>query len=943
MQTPEDERLSPDASFNAASYARAQEEQAINYTASTGAATHSAPKKSFGERFMALRKGKKGPILAVIGLIVGSSSLFYSLLAPGITLSHMIEVLTKDLNSSLAGMDRTHAQLMRTKLKQATAGSCGKVKIACRFKTVNVEKTRQAYKMMGIDVEFDTNKGFGAGRGRITKMTYTNPHDPKDIVTINNAAEFTQHMKRHPDFRTAVLNARSPKFLTLKNGPTMKFLAKMKTNYSKKLQGNSKKALDEDIRKATSSKVSLGGTRLSPQKDENGRETGNFVDENGKVYTPDEAKALKETDARITNAPSSSSIAKNIAKGLMVTGTADTACTVFNTSRAVSFAAKTARKADLIRYFMIFANTQSAMKSDDVTPEQVSYLSNKIAETDTRTDIVDEAKLADTPEGAPLPMRKNPHYGKSGLDAPLFKQSAYQDKPRLDITAQRFMVGGGMVGVLDKVNVAIAHALGSSSPRELTKKCGIVQNPAVRGGSLVLGVLVGLGTFGVGTAVSLAGSALFAMALPYLVAQLGDIVAGRVTGPELKGVDAVNAASVGAASMFNGVAREQGMIPLSPDKMVEYQNTNRQIEVAYEADERRLAKRHPFDIHNQFSFIGSLGRTLLPVHHAATGQAPAAIATVLPTLFGQAGKVTAPHAEATSSKISRERYEQCNDSVYAEMGVAADSSCTLLFGLPKEAMDADPVEVAEWMAANGEIDPESETGEAKDNGAKWNYAKFLEDCVKQEPGAHPDPEASRDNGYSCASPENFDKNWRYAKYTVSKTWNETLDGNTPGLDGSSQAGFTSGARGEVNPDGWSWPTTADGIITSPFGIRGGAPHNGLDIAQPGSALNKPIFAARSGKVVAAGPASGFGNWIVLQHEVDGTRYDTVYGHMYNDGVLVRQGDTVQAGQEIGKIGNNGQSTGPHLHFEVWQGGHQSFAGGRPIDPAPIVRRSGGNQ
>lgn len=904
--------------------------------------TPAAAKKPFLQRITARHLGKKGPLIAGIITLIGGGSLLYTILAPGFALSQLVETFTKDLNSSLAGMDRTHMQLMRTKLKQTTAGSCGKVKIACRFKTVNIEKTRSAYKTMGIEVEFDANEGFGKGRGRITKMTYKNPLKPGDVVTINSAEEFTDRMREHPHFRTAVINARSPKFLTLKNGPTMKFLAKIKTNYAKKLTGKTPKELDGELEKATSSKLQLGSKNLTPHKDENGNETGKMVDEDGKLYTPEEAAAIKDTKAKITAAPTSSSVVKNISKGVLITGAADTACSVYNASRAVSFAAKVARKAETIRYFMIFANTYSAMKKDDATPEQVEYLSKKITEVDLREKVADERKLSVLSSSDTLPMITNPNYRKSGLDAAFYKQSAYQDVPRLDISSQRFMAGGGLTGTLDSVNQTIASLLGTNSPKELTERCGIIQNPVVRGGSLVVGILVGLGSFGTSTAISIAGSAALAFAMPYLISQLGDIVAGRVTGPELAGVDAVNAIGVGASGMFNGVARQQGMIPLSPEKMVEYQNANRQVEVAYEADERRLASHEPFNVHNRFSFIGSLGRQLLPVHHTLQHTDGVRIIAALPTLFAQTGQAILPSAHALqSAKIKPERYQQCNDETYKEMNVAADSSCNLLFGLPKEAMDADPVEVAEWMAANGEIDPESDTGEPKDNEQEWNYKKFLEDCVNQEPGAHENPEESPDNGYACAAPENFEKNWRYAKYTVSKTWNDTLDGDTPGLDGTDSEGFGSGQQGEVSADGWAYPTTKDGIVTSPFGMRGGQPHNGLDIAQPGSALNKPIFAARDGKVIASGPASGFGNWIVIQHEVDGKRYDSVYGHMFDDGVFVKLGDSVKAGQEIGKIGNNGQSTGPHLHFEIWDGGHRNFGGGSAIDPAPIIRASHG--
>ena len=117
--------------------------------------------------------------------------------------------------------------------------------------------------------------------------------------------------------------------------------------------------------------------------------------------------------------------------------------------------------------------------------------------------------------------------------------------------------------------------------------------------------------------------------------------------------------------------------------------------------------------------------------------------------------------------------------------------------------------------------------------------------------------------------------------------------------------------GVVAPGGWARP--ASGPLTQPYGLRNGRDaggHPGIDIAPP---CNAPIYAAAAGTVADAGPASGFGNWIVLDH---GGGVITVYGHMYNDGLLVRTGDTVKAGQQIARVGSNGESTGCHLHFEV---------------------------
>lgn len=126
-------------------------------------------------------------------------------------------------------------------------------------------------------------------------------------------------------------------------------------------------------------------------------------------------------------------------------------------------------------------------------------------------------------------------------------------------------------------------------------------------------------------------------------------------------------------------------------------------------------------------------------------------------------------------------------------------------------------------------------------------------------------------------------------------------------------------------------------LTSDFGERrnpltGAAEgHRGQDLAAPSGT---PIYAAATGIVVRAGPAGGFGQWIVIDHQVGGQLVSTVYGHMWPDGVGVSEGEQVQAGQPIGRVGSNGQSTGPHLHFEVWEGGR--FSGGRAVDPMPML-------
>ena len=137
------------------------------------------------------------------------------------------------------------------------------------------------------------------------------------------------------------------------------------------------------------------------------------------------------------------------------------------------------------------------------------------------------------------------------------------------------------------------------------------------------------------------------------------------------------------------------------------------------------------------------------------------------------------------------------------------------------------------------------------------------------------------------------------------------------------AGIAGGGNEGGGTGAFSWPVT--GTITSPFGWRsnpfGGSPefHQGLDIAAPSGTT---VTAAAGGTVIMAQWYGGYGNYILIDH---GGGYSTGYGHL--SAIYISQGQTVQRGQAIGAVGSTGQSTGPHLHFEV-------RINGKPVDPAP---------
>ncbi len=106
-----------------------------------------------------------------------------------------------------------------------------------------------------------------------------------------------------------------------------------------------------------------------------------------------------------------------------------------------------------------------------------------------------------------------------------------------------------------------------------------------------------------------------------------------------------------------------------------------------------------------------------------------------------------------------------------------------------------------------------------------------------------------------------------------------------------------------------WPI--DGNVTSPFGMRDGRRHDGIDIA---ARSGTPIKAAAGGRVVFSGAMRGYGKLILLRHK---DSMFTAYSH--NSVNKVRKGQMVKQGQIIGKVGRTGRASGPHVHFEIRHG------------------------
>ena len=149
----------------------------------------------------------------------------------------------------------------------------------------------------------------------------------------------------------------------------------------------------------------------------------------------------------------------------------------------------------------------------------------------------------------------------------------------------------------------------------------------------------------------------------------------------------------------------------------------------------------------------------------------------------------------------------------------------------------------------------------------------------------------------------------------------------------SSVAFTVGTNAELKAiqAQYRFPLQAPHTYGDGFGApRAGHSHQGVDIF---AACGSPLVAAHSGVVKAKAYQGSAGNYVVI--DAAGIKQDYAYMHLKKP-ASVAKGQQVTTGQEVGRVGQTGNASGCHLHFEIWVGAGW-YTGGKPIDPVPTVK------
>lgn len=262
----------------------------------------------------------------------------------------------------------------------------------------------------------------------------------------------------------------------------------------------------------------------------------------------------------------------------------------------------------------------------------------------------------------------------------------------------------------------------------------------------------------------------------------------------------------------------------------------------------------------------------------------------------------------------RVMYEN-GDTTYLEVLLTSDNFSDMLNNMEivSQIMDYDKRVVEEYKALKQSIETQKASLES-DRKQQQDYADDLEQAYEEIEAQKKEYKALK---------AKVDSNIELKKAEADRMLREQDQISDQIAELSRQAAASSssgggGGGGKVYSGSLTWPCPSYSRISSPYGYRthpiSGARklHKGLDIA---ASSGNPVIAAASGTVVQSYFSSSYGNYVVISH---GGGLMTAYAHMTRR--LVSEGDSVAAGQQVGTVGSTGNSTGPHLHFEVYVGG-----------------------
>ena len=747
--------------------------------------------------FKGVLKNKRAASGGLIGLILTLVGMLSFFISPGLAVVQMKEILTDDLNDQLGAMDRRTAYVMRAKLNDMGKGVCTGIKIRCGFKGMS-DRQISKFKAAGFEVE---TKGKVLGRNHVVSLSITDSGGNK--IVVKDPRELYK-AGGNRTVQTALRKAFNPKFAGFFDAKWDAFKQRFKLTSQDKLGTGSEEEKRTNVTSAVEGEpISIDGAERVATTDEDGNPIDGADKDNEAIDRANEGISKESVPTKsILGSAGSGAV-----KGIGILGAADAACTVKNTARAVEAGAKIYRYRQLISYAMVFLTFADSVKAGTATPDQAEFVGNTLTAVDTDKTIYSENSGKDG-DGNPQKV-DNPYYGANAFDSAGYKTALYNEAPTLSARDMQMAVGGGMaLGMLSKVNKFIDKYGGGN--------CKLIQNWAVRGGSIVVGVFAGVITFGGATLASIGASVAISMALPILQNYLSQMMAGTVANGDTNGVDAGNAIFAGTAALMGGMAMSRGMKPATKSDLKSYLALNDEVKDEYVAMETEEAKKTPLDINNRYSFVGSIARSILPVKTTSSLTMGSSMLSGITSILG--APLLSSKVQAASA-YNEDRFEKCTDNGYNELGIDADIFCNVRYVLTPYELGLGTEEVRVQMMEWGMVNDDEEGSVVVDS----DYDKWLTECTEREQGWGETEEENQEDGDGTRCMGTSKRDSYYRVYTMDASIIAAMDyipptGSGDGTTGGSEFRISSyNILGKSHTAGDSWKGRADKVISNVTG------------------------------------------------------------------------------------------------------------------------------
>lgn len=700
---------------------------------------------------------KKGPIGAVLAMLVTTGGIIGVMyIVPSAITFHIINALTDMDPSDDALKIRTHL-VLKNKMKNAFAESSdGKCNIKCKLGSVNEDFIKN---LKANDFKVDsTKKSFG--RYVINSITFP------DGTVVNSGAEYSEAMKDTPRASSfkSVFNSKTAYFLNGRFGTilktkfgldkTSKLVSDIKDKVSGKME-SSKQNVINSLRKA------LGWPELDVKAPKMTLAEKAAIDPNfKKVY--EKVNSINSKTGKFTN----------LAGG---------ACSIYDATKGISYAIKTARIAAFVAITMTMFTANDQAKAGDGDENIMAVIGDMLTQPDENGDTA-----------------------TSSLG---YRMAAYNDIGTLSEEDQKYsstttgaFVGfmSTLVGYVAKGGVTSVVGMNEMCKKFASTVASVIEIAVICGSDLMISLVFAAETFGLSilgaTAICLAENAIMLYAMNKATsAALGGAVE-QIKKTEVSVIDETTRGSAlgnsifsGSAQILGGKSAGYGMKAGNHSQIKKYLAKTAAVRQQDTDIALYEARNTPFDINNQYSFMGILSNNLglSSLKNSSTTNNLRNLFSFLPKSFATLSNNVSAKDDAKDDLYDN----KCQDSSLKSIGVDADAFCNPTYVMSDAELDADIAPVTQYMIDKGYIN--EDTGEAISG---TDYQLFMDNCVNRvDPLGETSASISEDNNYE----------WKIGLKCVeddsssSKTVAYTDTNSTTATDYDSNLNYTVGSSSDL--------------------------------------------------------------------------------------------------------------------------------------------------